>query len=88
MSRIAIIKFGLDPKAHPRPYRISLVDQSNMPLTYRCQVLIQLASYQGHICCAISAMDVANVLLARPWLYDLDVTHYGHRNTYEYMFNG
>lgn len=33
-------------------------------------------------------MDVADVLLGCPWLYDLDITHYGHSNTYELMFNG
>jgi len=33
-------------------------------------------------------MNVAHILLGRPWLYDLDVTSFGKSNTYTFLFNG
>lgn len=31
-------------------------------------------------------MNVADILLVRPWLYDLDVTNHGKENTYVFKF--
>lgn len=33
-------------------------------------------------------MDVAHILLGRPWLYDLDVTNHGRENTYVLLYKG
>ncbi|PKA46808.1 hypothetical protein AXF42_Ash015702 [Apostasia shenzhenica] len=33
-------------------------------------------------------MNIAHVLLGRPWLYDRDVIHYGRSNTYVFTFKG
>lgn len=33
-------------------------------------------------------MTIIDVLLGFPWLFNLDVAHYGHNNMYEFMFNG
>lgn len=88
ISKTVMTKFGLETETHPRPYSISCVEQSNIPMTNRCLVPIQLSSYHRKIWCDIIAMDVLDILLGCPWLYDLDATHYGHRNTYEFTFNG
>ena len=33
-------------------------------------------------------MDVAYVLLGRPWLYDLNVTNFGKDNIYSFKYKG
>ena len=33
-------------------------------------------------------MDVAHVLLGRPWLYDLNVTNFGKDNIYSFKYKG
>lgn len=33
-------------------------------------------------------MEVGNILLGRPWLYDLDVTQRGRANTCTFQFDG
>ncbi|PKA65212.1 hypothetical protein AXF42_Ash013333 [Apostasia shenzhenica] len=33
-------------------------------------------------------MNIAHILLGRPWLYDRDVIHYGRSNTYVFTFKG
>ncbi|PKA64796.1 hypothetical protein AXF42_Ash016827 [Apostasia shenzhenica] len=33
-------------------------------------------------------MNIAHVLLGRPWLYDRDMIHYGRSNTYVFTFKG
>jgi len=43
-----------------------------------------MSSYEDHVWCDILDIDAAHILLARPWLYDLDVTSLGMSNTYEF----
>ncbi|XP_057962248.1 uncharacterized protein LOC131153809 [Malania oleifera] len=59
-----------------------------MPVSHRCLVLIKIADYEDEICCDVLPMDVAHILLGRPWLYDLDVSHNGRANTYTFRCNG
>ncbi|MGV8000491.1 hypothetical protein PJP08_29235, partial [Mycobacterium kansasii] len=33
-------------------------------------------------------MDVGHVILGRPWLFDNDVTIFGHSNACTFMYNG
>jgi hypothetical protein len=45
-------------------------------------------SYKDEIWCDVIPMDVGHVILGRPWLYDLDVTIYGQKNSCSFTFKG
>ncbi|GAV84671.1 hypothetical protein CFOL_v3_28113 [Cephalotus follicularis] len=59
-----------------------------MSVTERCLVPITLGAYQNHIRCDVLPMNVAHILLGRPWLYDQDVTHYRRANTHVFQHKG
>ncbi|XP_010253018.1 PREDICTED: uncharacterized protein LOC104594433 [Nelumbo nucifera] len=88
VSKFAISRMKLKPEPHPQPYRVAWVDKTSLPITERCLVPIQMGDYLEKIWCDVLPMDVAHVLLGHPWLYDMNVTHYGRSNTYIIKHNG
>ena len=73
---------------HPKPYKVSWVDDSSFTIKDRCLVPIHILSYKAQISCDGIPMDVGHIILGRPWLYDLDVTLYGRLNSCSFMHNG
>ena len=57
-------------------------------VTQRCLVFIQMGDYKNEIYCTVLPMDVAHVLLGRPWLYDLNVTNFGKDDIYSFKYKG
>lgn len=43
---------------------------------------------QDEIYCDVLLIDIAHILLGRPWLYDLDVTNHEKENTYVFSYKG
>ena len=74
--------------AHPKPYKVSWVDDSFITIKGRCLVPIHILLYKAQISCDVIPMDVGHIILGRPWLYDLDVTLYGRLNSCSFMHNG
>ncbi|KAK8916151.1 hypothetical protein KSP39_PZI023352 [Platanthera zijinensis] len=66
---------------HPHPYHVVWVDKTAIQVTQCCLVPISIASFQDRVWCDVIPMDVAHVLLGRPWLFDRDVTCFGRSNT-------
>ncbi|KAK8951621.1 hypothetical protein KSP39_PZI004098 [Platanthera zijinensis] len=73
---------------HPHPYRVTWVDKTAIQVTQRCLVPITIASFQDQVWCDVIPMDVAHVLLGRPWLFDRDVTCFGRSNTCTFYDKG
>ncbi|PKA62667.1 hypothetical protein AXF42_Ash012254 [Apostasia shenzhenica] len=84
----AIARMNRKAETHPQPYKVAWVDETMIPVTQRCLVPIQLGTYSEKIWCDVLPMNIAHVLLGRPWLYDRDVIHYGRSNTYVFTFKG
>ena len=57
-----------------------------LSVAQRCLVSIQMGDYKDEIYCNVLPMDVAHVLLGRPWLYDLNVTIFGKDNIYSFKY--
>ena len=72
---------GLKLVAHPKPYKVSWVDDSSITIKDRCLVPIHILSYKAQISCDVIPMDVGHIILGQPWIYDLDVTLYGCSNS-------
>ena len=64
------------------------MNDHTFPVTQRCLVYIQMGDYKDEIYCEVLPMDVAHVLLGRPWLYDLNVTNFGKDNIYSFKYKG
>lgn len=75
-------------KVEPLPHRFKLtwVNKTSLPVSHRCKVSIQIASYKDEIVCDVLPVDVTHILLGRPWLYDRNVTHHSRENTYIFRF--
>jgi len=88
VSKSAIARLNLKVEPHPQPFRGDWVDKTTLPVTERCLVPIQLGDYKDEVDCDVLPMDVAHILLGRPWLYDLDVTNHSRENTYVFKYKG
>lgn len=71
VSKAALPMMKQHPEPHPQPFRVALVNKTSLSVTERCQVPIEFGLYSENIWCDVLPMDVAHVLLGRPWLYDL-----------------
>ncbi|XP_022883112.1 uncharacterized protein LOC111399850 [Olea europaea var. sylvestris] len=83
-----VSRLGLKYVLHPQPYNVSWVDTSSIAVKGRCLVPIQFLENKDHIWCDVILMDVGQIILGRPWLFDLDVTIYGRSNSCSCVFNG
>ncbi len=83
-----VSRLGLKSTPHPNPYKVAWVDKTSISVSERCLVPIQFLSYKDEIWCDCLPMDVGQVILGRPWLYDRDVTLHGRSNSCSFMFQG
>ena len=64
------------------------MNDHTLSVTQRCLVSIQMGDYKDKIYCNVLTIDVAHVLLSRPWLYDLNVANFGKDNIYSFKYKG
>ena len=88
VSSNVVSRLGLKLIPHPNLYKVSWVDTSSIAINERCVVPLQFLTYKAEIWCDVIPMDVRNIILGRPWLYDLDVTLHGRSNSCSFMFKG
>ena len=72
VPQLVVAKLELQPETHPQPFRVVWADTTSLTVT---QILIILW-------CKFLPLDVANVLLGHPWLYNKVVRHNERENTY------
>lgn len=61
---------------HLKPYRVSWVYSTSIPVTQRCLVPIQMFTYKDHFWCDVVPMDVGHIILGRAWIYNFDVSNF------------
>ena len=88
VSKDAVKLLNLKVEPHPNPFRVARVNDHTLPITQRCLVSIQMGDYKDEIYCNVLPMDVAYVLLSRPWFNDLNVTDFGKDNIYSFKYKG
>ena len=88
VSKDAVKLLNLKVEPHPNPFRVAWVNDHTLPVTQRYLVSIQMGDYKDEIYCEVLPMDVAHVLLGRPWLYDLNVNNFGKDNIYYFKYKG
>ena len=83
--QFALSKLKLKLEPHPCPFKVAWVDKTSLPIKNCCLVHLKIGSYSKDICCDVLPMDVIDILLRRPWLYDHSVQHCGRNNNYKFL---
>lgn len=78
-----IRKLKLKTKLHPQPYKLEwLSDKNHMVVAHRCLLHIDLGNGSTYkVYCDIVEMELADILLGWPWLYDREAVHFSRANT-------
>ena len=79
----AVDKLQLPTIKHPRPYRVEWVDDYLIIVNRQCIVPLKMGLYEDVI-----PMNVARIILGRPWLKRLKVITEHADNTYTFKWNG
>lgn len=88
ISQEVIDKLKLPTEKHLKPYKVSWVNDSTIPVTKRCQVTFRIGGYEDSIWCDIIPMNVTHILLGRPWLFYNKVQSDGEANTHTFKYKG
>ncbi|MBK5591055.1 retroviral-like aspartic protease, partial [Salmonella enterica subsp. enterica serovar Typhi] len=82
-SEYMVDKLRLPVINHPRPYRLQWLDSSEgYRVTKQVSVPYAIGKFESTVLCDVLPMEACHILLGRPWLFDLKVTHDGVANTY------
>lgn len=76
-------KLNLNQEPHSKPYRVSWIDDTSIPIRNRCLVSFSLGkNFHEDFWCDVLPMKACHILLGRPWLYDMRVKYDGFSNSY------
>ena len=71
-----IEKVGWKAEPYLHPYKVSWINSTALDVKQQCLVSIEFDIYKDKIWCDVVTMDVGQIILGRPWLYDNDVTNH------------
>ncbi|PKU80164.1 RNA-directed DNA polymerase [Dendrobium catenatum] len=83
-----ISKLSIKATPHPNPYKVAWINSTSMTIKDRSIIPLEFNGYQEKIWCDVLTMDVSQIILGRPWLFDNDVHIYGRTNTCVFEHNG
>jgi len=88
ISKAAVRKLELLIEEHPRPYSLAwLHDGVDLSVTHRTLVPFSIGPFYKDRCYFdIAPMDVAHLVLGRPWEFDRKIIHDGAKNTYKFIW--
>ena len=88
-STLMVEKLALPLLAHPQPYKLQCMNDGGV-VTVTQQVLIHfnIGKYEDEVVCDVVPMEVAHMLLGRPWLCDRQVKHDVYTNKYSLLHKG
>nr|GEZ57625.1 putative reverse transcriptase domain-containing protein [Tanacetum cinerariifolium] len=90
VSTYMVKKLGMKTKDHPEPYQLTWLKKRNaIKVSNRCLVQFSIGkSYKDEVWCEVIPMDVAHILLGRPWQFDRKTKHDEFQNTYSFKKDG
>jgi len=68
IAKTALEKMSLKAEPHSHPYNVNYIDKTTQFITQCCEVPIHMSSYKDRVWCDVLDIDVAHILLSRPWL--------------------
>ncbi|PKU60253.1 hypothetical protein MA16_Dca027978 [Dendrobium catenatum] len=88
VSSAMISKLHLKTTPHPNPYKVAWINSTTLEVKDRSLVPIEFIGYEEKIWCDVLAMDVGQIILDLPWLFDNNVHIYGRSNTCVFKHEG
>lgn len=86
VSKHFVEKLRLPLQPHPRAYYVKGdSDNSHHDVLFQCKIPFSIGKYRDTILFDVADMNVHQLLLGRPWLFDVDATHRGRANTYTFV---
>ena len=73
-------RFRLKAIPHPHPFNVSYISSTALEVEQLCLVLVDFNLYKDKIWCDVVTLDVGQIILGRPWLFDKNVTIYSQSN--------
>lgn len=83
-----IARLGLKLVPRSKLYNASWVNNNSIAINERCLFPMKFLDYHDEIWCDRIPNDVGNVILGRPWIYDLYVIISGRSNSCSFVFKG
>ncbi|XP_020704115.1 uncharacterized protein LOC110115263 [Dendrobium catenatum] len=83
-----ISKLHLRATPHPNPYKVAWINLTSLEAKDRSLIPIEFVGYKEKIWCDVLTMDIGQIILGRPWLFDNDVHIYGRSNAYVFEHKG
>lgn len=82
-SKTLIDKLKLPTSEHHHPHKLQwLNEESDLKVTKQTLISFSIGkNYQDQDLCDVISMDACHLLLGRPWQYDRNNVHDGHKNT-------
>ncbi|XP_042047201.1 uncharacterized protein LOC121793062 [Salvia splendens] len=81
----------LQMEPHPNPYNLSRIATTSggIRVAQCCKVPFSIGNYSDEIICdVVEGLDVCNIILGRPWQFDVGSCHDGRTNTYSFEKGG
>ena len=92
VSKELVRRVKLTTEKHSQPYGlrwIRKVEGAVDVVNEVCRVPLSIGkNYQDEIVCDVVVMDACQILLGRPWQYDVDIGFKGRANTYKFWWKG
>ncbi|XP_020677004.2 uncharacterized protein LOC110095705 [Dendrobium catenatum] len=85
---VMVSKLHLKATPHPNPYKVAWINSSTLQVKDRSLVSIEFVGYKEKIWCDVLNMDVGQIILGCPWLFNNDVHIYGRSNTCVFEHEG
>jgi len=88
-SQELVDRIELKQRCHPNPYKMQwLNDCGTLCVSHVVTVPFSIRRYNDHVDCDVVPMQVCQLLLGRPWLYDRDVQIFGRTDKLSFVYKG
>ncbi|TXG50795.1 hypothetical protein EZV62_023319 [Acer yangbiense] len=90
ISETLVQQMGLDATPHPKPYPLGWIQKDvDMQITKQCTFKFAITDrYIDEVTCEVVPLDVCQVILGSPYLWDRDAIHYRRLRKYRLVKEG
>ncbi|KAL6142111.1 hypothetical protein ACLB2K_060394 [Fragaria x ananassa] len=90
ISEALVRKVGLETMPHPKPYPLGWIQKDiDMQITKQCTFKFAITNrFIDEVTCKVVPLDVCQVILGSPYLWDCDPIHYRRLQKYRLVKDG
>ncbi len=89
VSEEFVKELALKPSKHPHPYVLQWIGENGAArVRGQVKVPLKIGELENEVLCDIVPMNACQILLGRPWEFDMKAIHDGYSNEYTIRANG